>query len=156
MQGGEVVQLHYRCRQLEAASVEFEAAWVRGRESGLRVVEWSADLGLAQIEIDRATPRAALQRVQRVACAARLSSALSDLLAAAALYGEVRAARGDAMAAAQIWRMALAHDFLFAPQRRRIERQLAALPIGHDVAAPALTLDEVLQQLEAEASARAG
>ena len=152
----KLADLHYRCRQFEAAKVHLETVLVKSQDSGQRVVEWGAELGLARIEVDEARLGAALQRVQRVACAARLSSALSDLLAAAALYGEVRAARGDAMVAAQIWRMAPAHDFLFAPQRRRIERQLAALPIGHDVAAPALTLDEVLQQLEAEASARAG
>ena len=148
-----LAHLHYRCAKVKAAQAQYEGVLEMGRDSGLQIVEWGAELGLALIEIDAAALDAALQRVQRVVRSARLSASLNDVLAAATLYGDVRAARGDALSAAQIWRMALAQDMLFSSHRRRIERKLAALPIEPEAPAPALTLDEVLQQLEAEVSA---
>ena len=139
--------LRLRLGQTEAARAHFELALRKGRESSLGVIEWSAERGLAQIEIAAGELSPAIQRLRRVI--GHASASLPDVVAAAALYGDVHAARGDAAAAAQVWRMAQAQDSLYPAQRRAVADKLAALPALPPGAAPAsaLSLDDVLRQI---------
>lgn len=131
----------------------YEQALRTARERGVGLIEWGAELGLARAEIGAGAADAAVRRLQRVARAALERSSPSELAAAAALYGDVRAARGDTAAAAQIWRMALEQVGLPVSARRRVEGKLATLSAEPQTASAAPALEEVLRQLEAEARA---
>ena len=133
-----------------AARVHFEAALTQGRERGMGVVEWAAELGLARIEIGAHAVEPALQRLCRVVRSASEHASRAEIVAAATLYGDALAALVDASAAAQVWRTVLAQGVIDSVTERSIKAKLAALLISPQVAAatPSLSLEEVLHLLQ--------
>lgn len=147
-------QLSHRRGDHVAARSFYEAALTRSRERGIWVIEWAAQMGLARVDIATGAAANALHRLRHLVRSAGARSSRSDLAAAASAFGDAKAAQGDPACAAQIWRMLLSQGSLLAAQRDDIERKLTVLRLPPRDAStlPATSLDEVLRQLQDEAS----
>jgi len=116
---------------LDAAATHLQRALDDTHKAGQLQGELAAELGLARVEILRGGPQTAeaLPRLHRVVEIARARAFNTHPLQAAAIYGEWLAARGEFLAAARVWLMAIRHPTLDEQDRIGTARLLEALPL---------------------------
>lgn len=91
---------------LDSAREHLETVLVELREAGQVKLELAVELGLARLHVAQHDAPAALERLNRVVQLAQAKSFNTHPVVAASIYGELLAARGEALAAARVWLMA--------------------------------------------------
>lgn len=115
-----------RAGDLAGARRAYGEAHDLATRGGSHLLQWSAEIGLARVEVAAGSATEALARLRRVAAAARAKAATPDLAVVAMVYGDALAVLGDQDGATAAWRAARGAGVLPAAQQRWLDERLAA------------------------------
>ena len=138
--------------QLDNARVDLEEARRGASDRGLLHLRVSAEADLALLALAQGSPDEAIRRLREVTPAVQAAPPSRVKFVIAVAYGSVKAAWGDSAGAQQIWRTVIDEGQGFGLDLKAVEAKIAALPrtTADSAMPPAMTLDEVLQQLQNE------